>query len=696
MIDVAVSSGELAAVDVEKNEVAIEVASWQPLAAGPPLDRRVDASVAGLTRGLRFQDAAVAIESAADDQWSVFDAHTGSLELPAGGHLVQVEGPVLVYVALAGPCVLTRRGWDGTVGIHFQRPSRVQVGFRSRVDRPRHAITVPETFSGMVTAVRHLSAAIDTDAPDKSYPSRRAHPPSIETGPTIEIPEPVRRATTDAAITVAIPPANEPLLVTAPLVYYLQADLHVVERGGARIDAPTLSTPWRLGRTAPLEVDVARVLERVFFLDCLVRNAGPYGVDLREFDLLDRLELDADDLYTRPTAERLASYRGAEYRAVAPELPAWHLSTVVAPTLPNVRALPYLLDRLSLVERPAPVPVGRQAAVAESVPLTYASRSAAPGRQPDDRPVRNASRLGLTQGWLAAGTPIDAFRVTRSAFEHRFRYHRSSDGPRRVVLVINDESMLDERAGVERIYEARSAELSIEVDVAEAVTRAELADVLRSSVDFLHFIGHCEPSGLRCVDGTLAATDVGPTNVQTFFLNACGSFAQGLELVKRGSMAGAVTLHDVLNPEATDVGVAFARLVMYGFSVSHALALASRHSLSNKFYTVVGDGTHRLAQGEDAFPTELVAERLGPDEFRVQFNFPHTGVPGGLAVPVLPAVTEPVLRGCPYTAVLGRDRFVDFLTDTQIPVVLDGRLYWSTALAAQLRPDGPSELPADV
>jgi hypothetical protein len=696
MIDVVVSRGVVEAVDVEKNEVTIEFDGWQPTADGPRLDRRVDATVTGLTSGLRFRDAAVAIESAAADRWTVFDAHTGSLELPAGGHLVQVEGPVLAYVALAGPCVLSRREWDGTFAIHFPQPTAVRVGFRSRVDRPRHAITVPATFRGAVTAVRHLSAAIDTDTPDKSYPSRRAHPPLIETGPSVEIPGPVRLATTTSAITVAIPPAIEPLLVTAPLVYYLQADLDVVERGPVRLDAPTLSTPWRLGASAPLEADVADVLRRVFFLDCLVRNAGPYGVPLREFELLDRLDIDADDLYVQSTAERLARYRRVQYRAVAPALPDWHLSTVVTPTLRNVRALPYLLDRMSLVQRPDPVPVGRHTADAESVPLTYAARSDAPGARLADRPVRNASRLGVNQGWLAAGTPIDAFRATLAAFENRFRYHQSSDGPRRVVLVINDESMLDEGAGVERIYASRSTELAIDVTVEEAVTRAELADILQSPVDFLHYIGHCERTGLRCLDGTLSATDVGPTNVQTFFLNACDSFAQGLELVKRGSVAGAVTLHDVLNPEATDVGVAFARLVMHGFSVSHALALASRHSLSNKFYTVVGDGTHRLSQGEDAFPTVLVAERLDTDEFGVEFHFPQSSVAGGLAVPVLPDVPEPVLRGCPVTAQLDTDSFVDFLTNVNVPVGYDGRLYWSTALAEQLHPDRPTERPADV
>lgn len=102
---------------------------------------------------------------------------------------------------------------------------------------------------------------------------------------------------------------------------------------------------------------------------------------------------------------------------------------------------------------------------------------------------------GGLPGGLAPGRPIDAFRVTRSAFEHRFRFHRTSEGPRSVVVVISDEAMLEERAAVERIYGARAEELAIEVSVVEAPTREALADVLASPADFLHYIGHCDPGG---------------------------------------------------------------------------------------------------------------------------------------------------------------------------------------------------------
>lgn len=693
MIDVAVSEGVVEAVDVEKNEVAIRVDGWQPATDGPRLDRRVDTTIAGRTTGLHFPDAAVAVESAADDRWTIFDAHAGPLALPDGRHVVQIETAVPVYVALAAPGELSRRAGDGAFSIRLARPSAVTVGFRSRVDRPRHTIAVPETLPGALRAVRYLSAAIDTDAPDKSYPTQRAHPPRIDFGPAVDVPEPVSRAAAVTDITVSVPRALEPLLVTAPLVYYLQADVEFAAGSAVTVDAPDLIEPVRLGVSSPLEADVSDLLQRVFYLDCLVRNAGPYDVALREQSLLEGLAVDAAELYAQSGGERLASYLRADFPAIADGLPDWHLSVVVEPRLANVRALPYLLDRLSLVQVPAPVAVAKQTAAAESVPLSYAGRSSGDDRGHGQRVVRNASRLGVFQGWLAPGRPIDAFRVTRAAFEHRFRFHQHADGPRTVVVVINDEDMLEERAVVEEIYGARAAELAIEVTVEEAPSREGLADILASPADFLHYIGHCDPAGLRCPDGSLSVTAVDRTDVQTFFLNACGSFDQGLELVRRGSVAGAVTLHDVLNPEATRVGVAFARLVMHGFSVNHALALAGRRSLSNKFYTVVGDGTHRLSQGEDTFPSDLAAERVGDDRFRLEFNFPQSSVPGGLAVPTLPDESEYVLRGASYTSVLDESRFVEFLTNVSVPVVYGDELYWSTALADRLRPEHPSELP---
>lgn len=683
MIDVAVSEGAVTAVDVEKNEVTVRVDGWAPSAEAPRLERRVDATITGATRGVAFPKAAVSIESDAASGWRVVDDRTGPFELAAGDHLFKVGTTFDIYLAASGACRVSPNR-DETFAIEFDRRTPVTVGFRSQVDRPRETLTVPRTLEGVVEAIRYQSAAIETDTPDRSYPTRRFHPPLVAFGPDLDIPDAVRRDTTFSGITVTVPPSVAQLLVAAPLVYYLQADVRLAPVETVRVEAPSLDDAISLGGRTLLERDVAGLLQHVFFLDCLVRNAGPYGVDLRELDLLDELAIDMDDLYHRPSEERFARYLEANPSRVAASRPEWHLSFVVDPSLSNVRAIPYLLDRLSLVERPRPAVVGRQTVITESVRRSYRSRSGAPADAPAYELVRNEVRLGAEQGWLADGIPVDGFRASLAAFENRLRFHSRSEGPRTVVVVINDDAMGDERTGVERIYQSRAAELAIDVTVEEGLTREALADVLASPVDFLHYIGHCEPAGLECTDGTLSVADVDETRVQTFFLNACGSYAQGHALIDRGSVAGAATLHNVLNPEATRVGLTFARLVMHGFSVNHALSLASRQSLTNKFYVVVGDGTHRLAQGEDTFPAVVTADRCSPDAFEVRFSFPQSTIPGGLAKPAVPGEAAYVLRGRPYVATLPAETFLGYLRDVNIPVIYDNEFHWSTALAARL------------
>lgn len=688
MIEVAVSDGRLEAVDVGKNEVGVTVDGWSEADSGPPLDRRVDAVRSGTTAGLRFPETAVSIERD-ERSWTVFDGQSGSTDLE-GAYVLKLELPVIVYVAGAGPARLVHSASDGTIRLGFASPTTVTLGFRSRVRRPRETVTVTRSLAGAETAVRWLAAGVTSDSPDKSFPGMRAHPPAIAFGDRTEVPGAVRRQLSRSDVTISVPESLDALLVVAPLSYYLQAEVRTAPVDGVRLDAPTLDGPLHLGRAPPLECDVAALLQRVFFLDCLARCAGRYDMELREFDLLAELDLDAAALYEQPTAERLARYLRADYAAVSDRLPDWHLSVAVEPTLRSVRALPYLLERLSLVQLPDPRSVSRATLVAESVEASFASGSRLWDASPTYDLVRNRTRLGRLQGWLAPGTPADAFRATVAAFENRSNYDERVGAPRRVVVVINDRAMLEERDAVERIYRSRSEELSMEVSVVESLTRVELADLLRSPVDFLHFIGHCDEAGLRCRDGSLSTATLEATRVETFFLNACGSFDEGLELVRRGSVAGAVTLANVLNPEASRVGMTFARLVMHGFSVSQALSLAGRQSLTNKFYSVVGDGTHRLAQGEDTYPAELTARRVSPAEIELRFEFPQLNTAGGLARPRLPPDAEYVLRGGSSTVVLDETAFVDFLASVSSPVVYEDEFHWSTELADRLGSSGRS------
>jgi len=70
-----------------------------------------------------------------------------------------------------------------------------------------------------------------------------------------------------------------------------------------------------------LERDVERLLRKTFFLDCLVRNAGPYATTLSELSLLEALEIDAETLYEASPQDRLATYLDVPYAAIKHRLP---------------------------------------------------------------------------------------------------------------------------------------------------------------------------------------------------------------------------------------------------------------------------------------------------------------------------------------------------------------------------------------
>lgn len=684
MIEVTVGDGEIEAVDVGKNEISLSVDDWESIEGGPYLDRDVDERLAGSVRRIEFSEEAVSVERTNPPNLTLCDGQKAPLELDDGHYILKIEQRIVVYVAIENNCVLEEPTSGGKVGLDFQRRSPVTLGFRSRINKPRETVTVPTSLRGAQTAIQCQTAGIDSLTPDKSYPSQRVHPPAIQFGQETSIPEPIRKDTKLSDIEMAVPKRLEDLFVIAPLSLYLQANLSLAEIDDVRLTAPTLETPLYLGQSRKLENDVAALLRRVFFLDCLVRNVGLDPVDLQQTELLDELELDATRLYSQSNADRLAAYLQEDFTAVSDRFPEWHLSTVIEPDLATLPAMPHLLNRMSLIQRPNPVSVDRQSLVSESMreALGYKTRNSKV-RSGDDL-LRNRTRLGKQLGWMTAGTPVDSFRATQSAFEARSRFFEQSSGPMRIIVLINDPAMLEERDSVEQIYCNRAKELDIDVIVKESVDRAKLRDLFLSNIDFLHFIGHCDEEGLRCSDGWLAAESLEKSNVQTFFLNACHSFEQGLELVRRGSVAGAVTIADVLNREATEVGLSFARLMMHGFSVCRALDIASRRSVRNKFYNVVGDGSHRLSQGVNPFPAELYVEKLRTDEYELKFKFPQINVAGGLARPRMPN-SDYLLRGSQANFEVESQTLTEFLESVQLPVIYENEFHWSSDLADQVR-----------
>jgi hypothetical protein len=252
------------------------------------------------------------------------------------------------------------------------------------------------------------------------------------------------------------------------------------------------------------------------------------------------------------------------------------------------------------------------------------------------------------------------------------------------VAVLNDAEMSSEHDDAAEIYRRGTADLDIDVSVRKQLSRAELARVFEGTHDFVHYVGHCESDGLQCRDGTLSASELDRSGAETFFLNACGSYHEGIELVSRGSVAGAVTFEKVLDGHAARVGTTFVRLLVNGFSIERALGLARRRIIMGTDYAVVGDGTHRLSGASSGVPLVVELAPLVAGGYQVTFDASSPRVTGDVFTMPEPLDAEPHLFGAVSTVTLTAAEAEQFVRTVDLPVIFDGDIQWAAELAGQL------------
>lgn len=565
-------------------------------------------------------------------------------ELGAGIHRLSAETTPAVRVAFEGPATLdgSDRSW-----IRFSEPTAVAVGFRSTASA-RPTVTVPPTPAGLATAVTAAGGTHRTDGPARSHPGFRPRTPEVSFGP---------RSVPDGLLdgdrpTMTVPPSTAATLVAAPLAYYLGAALRV-EPGPPRLDGDAVEHTFE-----PLPAfaeEVADGLRALVDLDVRLRSvpgeSGPRQV-----------EPDVEALGDARPVERLE----AAMDAPPDDLPPWPLATYVDDRVDNGRYLPYVLDRLSLVHPAASSALDPQALLKRSLDEFY--RGEAPNVEAVD-PSLTDCRF---HAWRGAGTPVDAYTLIGSPTS------APADHDVTIDVVCNEPAMADERA-VADVYRDRLAGDDVEVRVHERLSRRELAAVFERRTDLVHFVGHCEVDGIRCTDGPLAADNLDRCRAAAFFLNACGSYYEGFDLVRRGATVGAVTLSAVLDEQAVTLGTTFAKLLAAGFAFDRALSLARGEIIVGRDYAVVGDGTHRLRPPYGR-PAVFELQRDG-DSYALSLEAVEPDGPGRRLLD--PAGREH-LHGTipPRTFDLeATRRMLDRFT---LPVRFEGELHWSDELADRL------------
>jgi hypothetical protein len=635
----------------------------------------VDAAVAVETGEFALPSVVATYVRDADGGMLAEAEHFADESFTDGSYELELCAPVKLYVRVEGDVSVVADA--ARTRIRFDDARTVYVGARSHHDNPAATVTTTGEPRDVMRAVSTFGSALKTTSPERSYPTLRGHPPLLELGEELSIP-PGLEPPSD--VTVEVPPDLASVYVVSPLSYYLGA--RVVPGSVPRVVAGGFE--HRLDSARGVEREVERVLKQTFLLDCVTRTEGYYRVDLHEREALtERVDLDLPALYEASSAERLRAYLSVPYDDLRDLVPEWKLTTHVAPTADNVELLPFASDDLAVVKTPDATPVATSDVQSAAAGAFFRDDSFTRGGATDaDRSyVQPEATDSLEQAWVGEGTPVGASKATTAAYRNRVA-RSPSDGDIGITVVCNDPRMAVERDVVDAVYGSRQ-EVPFEVDRHYALDRAELREVLTAETDYLHYIGHIDEAGFECADGKLDATTLESVGTDAFLLNACQSYDQGGALVDGGAIGGIVTLSDVVNAGAVEMGRTLARLLNRGFPLQSALEIARGESAVGSQYTVVGDGGLSIAQAESGTPLlyELGAGEDAEFELAVRaFPTSDRGM-GSLVIPYLESnETHFLTSGELDTFELDADELRSFFALEDAPVRVAGELQWSMSL----------------
>jgi len=473
------------------------------------------------------------------------------------------------------------------------------------------------------------------------------------------------------------------------LAFYLGAEVVPgevprIETGGG-FERELASERW-------FEDEVARTLKQVFFLDCVVRTEGLYRYDLDERSRVEPyLPFDIASMYGRPLADQVAAYLQIPYEVIAENVPKWCLTAHVPSDPSGIRPIPFVAYDLGVVREPRGTRLSRPqvqpASYSRSASTAAEDASSSPPllRSGDGR-SRDATLLvepetteeSIEHAWFGDHVPRGATKATADAFENRLgRGPRTSEID--IAVVCNDQRMLAEHESLSEVYGNRT-ELPYETSFYTDLTTDELGDVLTHSHDFLHFIGHATPDGLRCADGELDVADLDSVGIDVFLLNACKSVHQAMKLSDRGAVGGVGTLSDVINEHAVEIGRAMAHLLNLGFPLRAAVGLVRDHTPTADQYIVVGDGGADIAQSEGGCPILCTVDERGEDRYDITVcPFPTREYQlGSTMTPTISKVDRRyLLPGQVEPVTLTENELHEYLSSHRSPVQVDGKIYWN-------------------
>ncbi|WP_227376603.1 hypothetical protein [Haladaptatus halobius] len=601
-------------------------------------------------------------------------------QLPEGEYVIELNAPIGIYLRVTGN--LTIASSANRMEFDFGTKTRVKIGARSYHEQPGTTVTTTTEPRDVMTAISTFGSALKTLSCERSLPSLRGHPPKIEFGDQLRVPDEV--SLPDTGVRIELPPELSMIYPASSLAYYLGADI-------VPSDDPKLVTDR--GFVHPLdhsgrgfEGEIERVLKQLLFLDCVTRTEGFYRIPLHERQVIEPyVDLSFNELYERDLSEQLETYLSVPYGAIRKHTPTWLLSTTVTDDAANLEAIPYLVNNLSIIsmkcEKSRREPMPETPKPIDSFFRGTSAKQRGQKREEAGSYVASSRANSLEQAWLGRGMPIGANKIIKKAFENKLERSSSTEGID-ITVICNESEMSPEYDAGDNLYGKRD-ELEFDIDVHRNLSVDELESVLTSPTDFVHYIGHIKDGEFICSDGGLDAESVDDVAVDTFLLNGCRSYEQGVELINSGSIGGIVTYSEIANKSAIKIGRTIARLLNRGFSLRSALTIARDQQIVGNQYIVVGDGSIEIAQSESGTPVLCLLATNDGERYDLQLTtYPtvDSGM-GSLFTPFISDTEEYYLSGGDIeTFRVEKDTLTRFLSLEQIPLVVDGEFTWSTDL----------------
>ena len=622
-----------------------------------------------------------------------------SVSLPPARYNIELPtSQVKLYLSVEGAVDVTAS--EGALQFRFGAET-VRVGARSYHERPAATVTTTDDPGDVMRALSTLGSALKTTTCERSFPTLRGHPPLVERGDELSIPDGIE--TPDTGITVEVPPLFEYIYPVAPLAYYFGATVRpgpeprLVADGWVYPLDGEQDCSFATGDG--FEASVARVLKQSFLLDCVTRTEGYYQVDLAERARVEEaVDLDFAALYECSTAEQVRRYMQVPASALTDAMPTWKLTADVRPDPEYVGTLPFLADELAVIRCPEPPGMGRTSGeVADQIQsifrnqpldrrgpatLTRSTRtrssSSSSSATVEETVFRPADADSIEQTYVGEGVPVGASKMTEDSFRRRLTYEPTTDPQIRVAVVCNDERMADENV-VSEIYGTRDW-IEFDISFDEELTTDEMRALLQSDVDFLHYIGHVDKEGIRCPDGYLDTQELNDVGVSAFLLNACDSYDQGYGLVDNGAMAGIATVTDIVNEAATSVGRTVARLLNQGFSLAATVEIIKEYEQIGHHYMVVGDSSASIVKNDSGTPHRTELRDLGGGNYEITlFGYPRLDMTlGTLFRPHINGYDRHHLNSGEMCSIeLSESTLLGFLSRQDLPVIRESELIWS-------------------